>query len=136
METWLESMDRLTAGFEDAHPFTSARIGFEPSGAQLDVLVAETAEQRARGLTGRSLTVPLLFVQPSSRDGAFHMAGVDGPLVIAFFAEDGAFLSQAAMSPDGPIVRAGQPFRFALEMSPAIAAQVDVTDQRLVHSPG
>ncbi len=95
----------------------------------LDVELAETQRQRARGLMMRDSLAPesgMLFVYPerqSARSG-FWMYQTRVPLDVAFLASDGTILRISAMAPCQesvasacPVFEAGQPFQAALEMS-------------------
>lgn len=87
-------------------------------------LLAETSEQLARGLMGQSDLGgydAMIFRFPENVESSFYMANVPVPLAIAWFDEDGEFVSSGAMEPctveasECPLYSAGAPFRFALE---------------------
>ena len=87
-------------------------------------LLAETAQQRARGLMGRRDLAgydAMLFRFEADTTGQFYMRNVPVPLSIAWFAADGRFVSSADMAPcpdmDGcPTYGASGPYRFAVEV--------------------
>jgi uncharacterized membrane protein (UPF0127 family) len=64
--------------------------------------VAETADQRQRGLMGVTDLGPadgMVFVYDGPATGQFWMFGTPMPLSIAFFDDDGAFVSTTDMEP-------------------------------------
>ena len=92
----------------------------------LRLVVADTDEERVAGLRGRTGDLGpydgMLFVFQGPTEASFTMAGVDDPLDIAFFDQDGARNSTRAMPPcpeqaetECPVYRADGPYVFALE---------------------
>jgi uncharacterized membrane protein (UPF0127 family) len=76
----------------------------DPGATPFCVLVAETPQQRAQGLTGRPDLGgydAMLFLFPQDTDAKFHMRNTPLPLTIAFFESGGAFVSSADMAPCG-----------------------------------
>ncbi len=87
-------------------------------------LLAETEEQRQRGLMGR-MTLggydAMLFVFPTDTTTSFYMKDTRLPLSIAWFDAAGRFVSSTEMEPclDGmecPLYSADEPYRYALEV--------------------
>lgn len=101
--------------------------GFETStitvdGRELAVAVAETPDQRSRGLMGVTDLGGLdgmLFVFQVDSDGGFWMKNTLIPLDIVFFAADGGFVDSLTMAPctedPCPTYRPGGSYRYALE---------------------
>ena len=92
----------------------------------LRLVIADTEEERVAGLRGRSGDLGpydgMLFVFQGPTQSVFTMAGVDHPLDIAFFDQDGVRNSTRAMPPcpakaetECPIYEADGPYAFALE---------------------
>ena len=116
---------------ESGVAFAKIRVCIYSNGKerQLDVELAETPVQRARGLMMRDSLSPasgMLFIYSelqSARSG-FWMYQTRIPLDVAFIAPDGTILRISAMPPCPepvanacPIYRAGQPFQAALELN-------------------
>ncbi len=116
---------------DSAVEFAQSRICIVSEGKArpLDVELAETPEQRARGLMMRD-SLPaasgMLFIYPTLQSGrsGFWMYQTRIPLDVAFLAPDGSILRISAMepctesaAPDCPVYRAEQPFQAALEMN-------------------
>jgi uncharacterized membrane protein (UPF0127 family) len=114
--------DRQPQGFE----LTAAEVtAADGEVCPLCLWVADSPEQRRRGLTGVSDLGPadgmlFRFVAPSR--SSFHMVGVPIPLSVAFFS-DGSFVSAADMAtcPDEhgvncPAYGSGGPFTAAIEV--------------------
>lgn len=113
-------MQSLQDSFVEAHPFTTTKVRLDPPGIDLNVLVASTIEQRARGLIGLSLGdyEGMLFVQPVASPAVFHMQGVDQSLLLVSFAEDGNYLNSMVMFPNSGQRYELQNFKYALELGP------------------
>lgn len=87
-------------------------------------LLADDVETRRRGLMGRTDLgdhVGMVFTFPSEVTTSFWMRGTPLPLSIAFFDDDGAYVSEADMAPCGddgdcPTYAAAAPYRYALEV--------------------
>lgn len=88
------------------------------------VLLAETSEQRRRGLMeveDLGGYAGMLFVSSSERESTFHMQNTPMPLSIAWFDDEGRFVSDAEMDPcpdvlGCPSYSSAAPARFALEV--------------------
>ncbi len=101
-------------------------VAVDGQGRLLCMLVADTVEQRRRGLmevTDRSLGGydGMLFRFPEDRTGGFWMRNTPMPLSIAYLDGEGAIVSQADMapcrdSPSCPGYPAAGPFRSAVEV--------------------
>jgi uncharacterized protein len=89
------------------------------------VLLAETGRQRQRGLmevTDLGGYAGMLFVMESERELSFYMRNTPMPLSIAWFDNNGRFVSATDMEPCAdrlgcPTYRSGAPARFALEVA-------------------
>jgi len=125
---WQDQMTEVNARFEDEHPFGSALItmaGVEP--LELNVLVAASASQRARGMTGRIFDGfdAMLFSFPVPTTAGFHMGGVTVPLLVAFYGRDGTAVGFEELTVNGPAVQPSDPYSFALEV-PAVSVAADL----------
>lgn len=130
----MESLQRL---FDLAHPFGHAVVTLEPSGFRFAVEVAETPEQRARGMVGRTFSdeVPaMLFVQPVETYAKFHMRDVSQPLVLAIFDKDGRFLESMGMTANSSTMVHARGFKYALEVEPSFFKSMNFDGQVLVVS--
>ncbi|HET7487897.1 MAG TPA: DUF192 domain-containing protein [Acidimicrobiales bacterium] len=91
---------------------------------QFCALLAETAEQRARGLMGRRDLAgddAMVFRFDADTNDVFYMRNVPVPLGIAWFGADGRFVSSTEMAPcpdrEGcPTYAASGPYRVAVEV--------------------
>jgi len=100
----------------------AVRVGDE----RLDVVVADTADERASGLRDRTDPSPydgMLFVQSADSENAFTMSGVSEPLDLAFYATDGTRIGGHEMAPcpdgrDCETYGSERPWRYALETPP------------------
>ncbi len=113
-------MEILQAMFDSEFPFGRATVTLEPSGAKFQVDVAETPEQRAKGMVGRSFSddVPaMLFVEPTETFAKFHMSGVHENLVLAIFDKQGKFLEAIRMGANTTTITHAYGFKYAVEMS-------------------
>lgn len=92
----------------------------------LRLVVADSESERVSGLRDHTADLGpydgMLFVFPGPTETAFTMSGVDDPLDIAFFEQDGSRNSTLAMKPcpakaetECPVYRADGPYVFALE---------------------
>jgi len=87
-------------------------------------MLADNAEQRAKGLMGRTELSGydgMVFRFADDTDGGFYMKDTLIPLSIAWFDADGRFVDTADMEPCGdepvcPTYGPGRPYRFALEV--------------------
>lgn len=100
-----------------------AAIGYDRC---LRLVVADSEAERVAGLRGHTGDLGpydgMLFVFQGPTSSAFTMSGVDDPLDIAFFEQDGARNSTRAMKPcpekaesECPVYRADGPYAFAVE---------------------
>lgn len=131
---WQQRMEALQIKFDEAHPFGRATVTFEPSGVTFQVDVAESPEQRARGMAGRSFAddVPaMLFVEPVETYAKFHMRNVTQPLVLAIFDKDGQFLESILMAAESTSVVHAHGFKYALEMSPEAFNRISIDAETL-----
>jgi len=114
------------------------RAVIELDGVPLTVAVADTNDERVRGLMGVEELAPLdgmLFVFDEESQRSFWMKDTLIPLDIAFFDGDGFLVSQTTMTPcldeDCPYYSSEEPAEYALE-APA-GSLVDLSaDARLV----
>jgi uncharacterized membrane protein (UPF0127 family) len=89
----------VPAGFELA---PAEVTGSDGTVCELCLWVAESAAQRQRGLMGVTDLGPadgMVFVYDGPASGQFWMFGTPMPLSIAFFAQDGSFVSSTDMEP-------------------------------------
>lgn len=129
---WEKEMEFLQAAFAASQPMRQAWVAFEPSGQRICVEVAETSEQRAAGMVGRSFTddvSAMLFVEPVETYAKFHMRNVNFPLVLAIFDSAGVFLDSIHMPAESTSVVHAHGFRYALEMAPEIFAALELVGQ-------
>jgi uncharacterized membrane protein (UPF0127 family) len=125
---------------------TTAPVGFDledvlltgADGEEHDVAVwvADTAEERGRGLMGVTdlgEAVGMLFVFEADGLARFYMWQTPMPLDIAFFAADGTFVDSASMEPcleppsDACLRYApAEPYRWALELPSGGLAEFDL----------
>lgn len=127
-------MEVLQAMFDSEFPFGTAQVVLEPSGAKFQVAVAETPEQRARGMVGRSFSddVPaMLFVEPTETFAKFHMRGVNENLVLAIFDRHGKFLEAIRMGANSTTITHAYGFKYAIEMSVAQFNAIELDGQTL-----
>lgn len=118
---WEAQMDRVVAAFDDAHAFGRAKVTLQPSGRTFNVAVAETVEQKVRGMIGRRWQdddfEALLFAYDKPTTVGFHMNGVLEQLYIAWFDEDGHIVDHVGMFTSDPYTyKAARPFKWVLEM--------------------
>ena len=94
------------------------------SGPELCALLAKTAEQRAKGLMGRTDLAGyagMIFVYAADSTNPFHMKNTPMPLSIAWFDGSGRFVSSRDMvpcidQPTCPAYAAAGPYRAAIEV--------------------
>lgn len=126
--------ETLVDAYDDQHPFGESVVRLDPHG-ELRVAVAETLDQRVRGMIGRKFDGfdAMLFVQPVDAVSAWHMNGVHEPLGLVLFDSDGKWLWDTAMpTQDSFTVRVDEPFRYALEVPLALYETVGWSTQRLI----
>jgi uncharacterized membrane protein (UPF0127 family) len=110
-------------------PFAEVAFEVDPAGGDpktFCALLADTPEQRAQGMVGRSDFAGydgMAFVYTEDATGTYHMRGVPIPLAIAWFDDNGRFVSTAEMQacPDAAPAcnheyAATGPYRTALEV--------------------
>ncbi len=98
--------------------------GATASAAERCALLAETADQRARGLMNRTDLAGhdgMVFRFESDTSGSFWMKDTPLPLSIAWFDSSGVFVSSADMEPcldqpSCPTYSPERPYRYALEV--------------------
>jgi uncharacterized membrane protein (UPF0127 family) len=112
-------------------------IGFSVDGGRagrLCALLAETAEQRNRGLMGVTDLAGydgMLFRFQADTAGTFYMLNTPMPLSIAWFDAGGRFVSATDMEPclgrtDCPTYGSAGPYRFALEVPKGNLAKLGI----------
>lgn len=112
------------AGDAGDFPVKTAIIETDADPVMLTVEVAETPEQRARGLMGRE-SLPedrgMIFIFFEEHRGGFWMKNTKIPLSIAFFDEEGEILKILDMRPcrrdTCPVYDPGVPYWGALEVN-------------------
>jgi uncharacterized membrane protein (UPF0127 family) len=105
-------------------PYTSTVIiggGGNEDGLPLQVEVADTPEERSRGLMNRE-SLPegagMLFTWPEDSSSGFWMKDTLIPLSVAFIDADGRIIDIQDMEPrDETLHYSPQPFRFAVEVN-------------------
>jgi uncharacterized membrane protein (UPF0127 family) len=110
------------SGDDDARP----QVVIQTDGGEVEIAVeiADTSEERARGLMGRK-SLPensgMIFVYPEATEGAFWMKNTLIPLSIAFYGSDGTILRILDMEPcrrdPCPLYDPGVAFNGALEVN-------------------
>lgn len=102
-------------------------------GAELNLAVPETALEQARGLLAYDGPEDgMLFDFGPRSQVAFHSIGLREPLLIAFFGDEGEYVDAGLLKPGTPMLRARQPYRYALELRGRYANQDAVTVLRNV----
>jgi uncharacterized membrane protein (UPF0127 family) len=136
----------------DASPTTStplssggARVTFADRSASLSVRVADTDEERARGLMGVTSLPPdegMAFVWSGPTTGSFWMKNTLIPLSIAFIDEDGRVVTIREMTPCAadpcPTYGASGPYVLAVEANAGWYADhgIRVGDEASLENPG
>lgn len=119
------TMTTTTASRTPASALGFGEIAFTiGTSGQRCALLAETDQQHARGLMGRSDLAgydAMIFRFAADTTGAFYMRNVPVGLSIAWFAADGRFVSSTDMAPCGdrpdcPTYGPAGPYRFAIEV--------------------
>lgn len=114
--SWDRAMAGMVETFEDAHPFGRGTITV--AGQELEVLVASTPEQRARGMAGRRFSSfsAMLFVWPEETIPIMHNRGVPIALSVAFYNGKGECMERKMMHANDPQrVMPKAPCRYVLE---------------------
>ena len=120
----LTGCDRSSASPDEAAPAATVAIAGSDGPVELDRLeLADTPEERARGLMGRTelgADDGMLFAFPEPATGPFWMKDTLIPLSIAFWGEDGRIDTILEMTPceadPCETYPADAPYMFALEM--------------------
>lgn len=108
-------MKAIQAAFNAANPFDAATVMLGDH--TLDVLVARTPTQWARGLVGLDISVDgLLFDMPPRSQLAFHMHNVDIDVVIGFYDHAGYLVDAHHMAAHNGRAKSRAPYRWALEV--------------------
>jgi uncharacterized membrane protein (UPF0127 family) len=116
----------LAPGCGGGDSLTRTQVAIETAGGEvvLDVEVADSREERARGLMGRESlpeTAGMLFVYPEDSRARFWMKDTLIPLSIAFLSGEGRILAILDMEPCSvdkcPLYDAEVPYRMALEVN-------------------
>jgi uncharacterized membrane protein (UPF0127 family) len=84
----------------------------------LNLYLADTPRDWRQGLAGADLdgVDGMLFRFSSDVHLAFHMDGVDRPILIAFFTSNGDFVDLTYLGLDAQSYRPDRPYRYALEL--------------------
>lgn len=87
-------------------------------GQYLTVLVARTPLEWRAGLLGQRLADVdgMLFWFPHDVDLSFHMKGMSTPVLVAYFAGNGAFIDLNYMKPGMSACPPPRHYRYALEL--------------------
>lgn len=127
-------LNALVAAYDLAHPFGQGLVTLEPYGP-LQVAVAETLDQRVRGMAGRGFDGfdAMLFVQPVEAASAWHMQGVKEPLGLVLFDADGRYVWDVLMPAEPSFtVRPDSQFMYALEVPEHLYNKLDWSKQKLI----
>lgn len=126
-DDWEFGLGALQAQFEADHPF--GRTTMELAGEMRRVLVARSAEQRARGMIGRRFHdfEAMLFVFPAPTVVTFHNRGVPVPLAVGFYDAEGELVDQtefpatvSEVLPDWERYTSGEPVTYVVEADPSL----------------
>lgn len=115
---WEHGMEILAAALDDDHPFGSAKVKLGEH--ELEVMVADTAETRARGMSGRGwgASAGMLFVHDRQITADFHMRDVGVHIALLCFDADGLLVAWRSMLAGDETRRypISEPFTYALEV--------------------
>lgn len=113
---WEQGMAVLARAHADEHPFGAGEATF--GDITLKLAVAESTQQRARGMAGLSFDEfeAMLFVQPVEQASAFHMNGVDQELGLLCYDADCNLVAWRMLKPGREQVKVDKPFKYAIEM--------------------
>lgn len=112
---WSPTMQAVQAAFNHAHAYGRAVV--ELGGQTLDVHVARTPEQWARGMVGHDEVERLLFVMPPGSRSPFHMRNMTRDLAIGFFDEAGRRVDVGFLAAGHGYKQPRRPYRYALEVA-------------------
>jgi uncharacterized membrane protein (UPF0127 family) len=104
----------IQAEFNDTHPYDRATITLAQT--ELDVAVARTPQQWARGMVGCDEPHGLLFIMPPGSSYAFHMRGMNQPLAIGFFDSDGRLVDAGYLEAKHGHKKPKRKYTYALEI--------------------
>lgn len=111
---WSEQMCLVDQAFRTANGMDRCTITV--GSRALDVLVAQTPQQRALGMTATEDADAMLFVMPTPTRAGFHMKGVDHPILIAFFDQQGVLIHADLMTPQTGRCYPPKMYTYALEL--------------------
>jgi uncharacterized membrane protein (UPF0127 family) len=121
----------------DAAPLVA--MGNDGSKRQFTIEVADTADERARGLMFRPALAPdhgMLFVFPYSREVSFWMENTPQPLDLVFIKEDGHVAAVMHGEPySRAIIDPQVPVRYVLELGSGVAKMAGIHDGTLMVHP-
>lgn len=127
--------DVLSAQFHDANPFGVGKVSLVGNGKSrtIDVLIADTPEKRARGMVGRKFHGfdAMLFQWEKEGIAAFHMKGVDCPLMLIAYDGAGKQVAATSLMPDEAYRPISVPFMWAIEAPYEWAAAQDLSSYDL-----
>jgi uncharacterized membrane protein (UPF0127 family) len=130
---------------DEVEPFGEfGEVAVEIDGEPTCLLLAQTTEQRARGLmevTDLEGYPGMLFAYPADTSGAFWMRNTPMPLTIAYLDVEGRIVSTADMepcedSPDCPSYPAEGPFRNTVEVPQGRLADLGLTGDAVLTITG
>lgn len=115
---WEHGMEILAAALDDEHPFRSTVVKLGEH--ELEVMVADTTETRARGMSGRGWGASggMLFVHERQVTADFHMRDVGVDIALLCFDADGLLVAWRSMLAGDETRRypISEPFTYALEV--------------------
>lgn len=121
-------------------PFATALLDNGDESTLVTVEVAETPEQRERGLAGRSSLEDdwgMAFVFFEERETGLHMKGVTIPLSVAYFDAQGTILEIMDMDPCASdpceTYDPGAPYMAALEVNQGSFEEWDISEGDKIH---
>lgn len=87
------------------------------NGATLIAEIKKNPIDRARGMQGRTIAVPMLFIQPKTAPWRYHMRNVRMPLDLIEADYSGKILSWTTMQPDCPATYGTTSHAIAIEVA-------------------
>jgi uncharacterized membrane protein (UPF0127 family) len=139
---WEQAMDRLQAAIElerstvqlvvDADGGAEGVLAQQDAVQVLDVLVARTVEEKAKGMLGRDFSDcdAMLFIEPVETHTSWHTVGMTEPILLALFDAYGEPVEVAELEPGVADFHAERPFKFALELP--VSSKALLEGRRLV----